>query len=334
MLKIFNSLMILSVFIVFSCGTPNDPVSLFGDDGGYKIVSKVATIGHAQDVIVDDTLAYIAQGEGGLLIVNISNAQKPVIISSVMGEDLKGYAYKIAKKDSAVYLAAGNFGLSVVDVSDPLLPFVSEVNMPLKPAKDFHVFGKFLLTSVSELGVVTSLVSVSTHPDIRGGMSTPGFAHGLCASSDSLYILVSCGEMGLAVYDATVIGQGYATLPMLGWIDTPGYAEDVVTNPVEPYAYIACGTGGLTIVNFSDSENPKIESNFNTGGYAKEILYRDGKVFITTELRGLQVLDVTNVKAPARLGTIPTEYALGISLDDRYIYVADEVEGLITIAHP
>ncbi len=32
------------------------------------------------------------------------------------------------------------------------------------------------------------------------------------------------------------------------------------------------------------------------------------------------------------IGTVKTEYAKGLDMDDNYIYVADEVEGLITIS--
>jgi hypothetical protein len=333
MLKVYYSLLIFILIYLLSCGTPNDPATVV-NDGGYRVVGKIATMGHAQDVVVDDTLAFVAQGEGGLLIINISNPVKPAIISSVLGEDLKGYTYKVAKKDSAIYLAAGNFGLSVVDISDPLLPVASEVNLPVKPAKDFHVFGEFLLTGISELGVKISWVRVSTHPDVRGGMGTPGFASGLCSSADSNYIVVACGEMGIALFDVSELITGHGTYPMVGWIDTPGDAEDVVAHPTDPYAFVACGTGGFTIVNFADTANLKIESTVVTGGYAKELLYKDGKVFVATELRGVQIFDVTNVSAPVQLGTVATQYALGLGIDDKYIYVADEVEGLIIIAIP
>ena len=59
MLKIFYSISIISV-IIFSCGSPNEPEDLTVSDGGYKIVSKFATSGYAQDVIAVDSFLYIA----------------------------------------------------------------------------------------------------------------------------------------------------------------------------------------------------------------------------------------------------------------------------------
>ncbi len=44
MLKFFSTLLLVSLF-VFNCGTPIDPESIDGDDGGYKIVSRFTTSG-------------------------------------------------------------------------------------------------------------------------------------------------------------------------------------------------------------------------------------------------------------------------------------------------
>ena len=58
------------------------------------------------------------------------------------------------------------------------------------------------------------------------------------------------------------------------------------------------------------------------------------KIFITTELRGLQIIDVSDPVNPFRIGTVQTQYAKGVTADDKYIYVADEEEGLIIISIP
>ncbi|MHA2278701.1 MAG: LVIVD repeat-containing protein [Candidatus Kariarchaeaceae archaeon] len=332
MLKFFYTLLLVSLLLL-SCGTPIDPESIDGNDGGYKIVSKFSTAGYAQDVLVDGTIAYVIQGEGGLMIINISNPLGPEAISTV-NEGMKGYAYKVARKDSVLYIASGGFGVSTVNVVDAENPQVTVTNLALKPARNFHVMGEFLFTAIGELGIQIAEISYATQPDIRGGTDTPGYAQGVCASADSNYLLVACGEMGFGVFDISELENGFGNYPMIGWVDTPGYAEDVVSHPDFPYAYIASGTGGMIITDFSDSTNVKIVGSYSTGGYAKEILYREGKVYVTTELRGLQIINVSNVTSPVLIGTVKTEYAKGLDIDNNYIYVADEDEGLITISIP
>jgi len=332
MLKLFSTLLFVSLFLL-NCGTPVDPESIDGDDGGYKIVSRFTTTGYSQDVVVHNALAYVAHGEGGLMIINISDPNKPVAITNV-NEGMKGYANKVARKDSVLYIASGGFGVSVVNAADPEDPQITATNLALKPAKNFLVMGNFLFTSVAEYGVQISEISYATQPDIRGGTNTPGFAQGICTSADSNYLLVACGEMGLAVFDISEIQSGWGNYPLVGWVDIPEYTEDVVVHPILSYAYVASGTEGLTIVDFSDPEDLKIMSRYKTGGYAKEILFKDDKVYMTTEARGLKIFNVTNVSSPLLIGTVQTEYAKGVDIDDNYVYVADEVEGLITISIP
>lgn len=332
MLKFFCTLLLVSLLLL-SCGTPLDPESIDGNDGGYKIVSRFTTTGYSQDVVVDNTIAYVAHGEGGLMIINISDPNKPVTITNV-NEGMKGYANKVARKDSVLYIASGGFGVSVVNAADPENPQITATNLALKPAKNFLVMGNFLFTSVAEYGVQISEISYATQPDIRGGTNTPGFAQGISVSADSNYLLVACGEMGLAVFDISELQSGWGNYPMLGGVDIPEYTEDVVSHPTLPYAYIACGTAGLTIADFSDPADVKIVGRYDTGGYAKEIMYKDGKVYMTTGSRGLKIFDVMSVSAPVLIGTVKTEHAKGLDMDGNYIYVADEVEGLITISIP
>jgi hypothetical protein len=331
----FSCTLILVSLLLLNCGTPVDPESIDGDDGGYKIVSKFSTPGHTQDVLIDNTFAYVAHGEGGVMIINVANPNKPNAISSVNNDDIKGYAYKIARNDSVLYIAAGGFGITVINVADPQNPNVPITNINPKPAKNVHVMGNFLFVAASEQGVrLAEIGSNANYPDPRGDAATPGFAQSICSSPDSNYLLVACGEMGLATIDISELVTGYGTYLMAGWIDLPEYSEDVVIHPTLPYAYVACGTAGLTIVDYSDPENMKILGRYDSDGYAKEILYKEGRVYMTTEARGLKIFDVTNVTSPVLIGTVKTQYAKGLDMDDNYIYVADEVEGLITIKIP
>lgn len=332
MLKTYLLFAVVSI-IFFSCGSPNEPEDLSPNDGGYKIISKLSTSGFAQDVIIKDTLLYIAQGEGGLVIINITHPDKPEIISETTS-GLRGYSYKIAIKDSVVYIAAGNFGVSVVDVSDPYNPVVTVNNLPMKPARNLFVMGDYLFTAVSEQGFNISEISYPTQPDVRTTTSTPGYAQSITSTSDNNYLLTACGEMGFVMMDISDFQMGFGIYPVVGWKDTPGYAVDILNHPAQPVAFLACGTAGIFTINYADTNNIQVLSNYQTGGYAKELFYMDNKLFVTTETRGIQIFDVTNLNDPVKIGTIKSEYALGIYGDENYIYIADEVEGLIIISKP
>ena len=333
MKKFLYSLLIASITLLLSCGTPNDPESIIGGDGGYKIVSKYATSGFAQDILSRDSLVYISQGQGGLIILNVANAKEPKFISEVT-YGLRGYSYKLAKKDSVIYLATGVFGVSIVNVADPVQPLITPEIRAIAPAKNFHIMGDYLFTAVSEEGVNITKVSDPTYPDFRQTFFVPGFAQAVCTSADSNFLFIASGEVGFTIFDISDFQDGYNIYPLVGWLDTPGFAEDVTIHPDLPVAFLACGTGGLVIVDYTDTANVKIIGSYASGGYAKEVVYSENKVYLTTELRGLQIFDVTNLSAPVRIGTVETEYAMAVALDDKYVYVADEVEGLIIISMP
>ena len=331
MQKYYWITLFLSIIILMSCGTPNDPESIIGGDGGYKIVSKYATSGYAQDIVIKDTVAYICQGQAGLLIVSISNPNQPRFLSELT-YGLRGYGYKIARKDSIIYLAAGTFGVNIVNAKDPFNPLIIPENRAISPAKNFHIMGDFLFTAVSEEGVNISKIDDPVHPNIRQTFFIPGFGQAVCTSADSNYLFIASGEVGISIFDISDFQDGYNVYPLVGTLDTPGFAEDVIIHPNLPIAFVACGTGGLVIADYSNTSNVKIVSIYSTGGYAKEVFYQNNKVYVTTELRGLQIIDVSNVNSPSRIGTVETAFALGVTADDKYIYVADENEGLIIIS--
>lgn len=323
---------IVSIGLLYGCGKPNDPESLIIDDGGYKVLTSFSTSGYAQDVIKKDTLLYIVQGEGGLMIVDVSDPAYPKIVS-ITSDDVRGYSTRIIMKDSVVYLAAGGFGLNVIDVSDPWFPEVTATNVGIKPATSFALFGDYLFTAISEKGVGIAEITYPTQPDVRGEFPISGYANGL-VPHDTTMLLVACGEMGMSIYDISNFQQGYGIYPHVGWCDTPGYAEAITIIENDSIAFLACGTAGLQIIDYSDTSNIFIQGSYDGTGYAKDLEYRNNRIFLTTELSGLQIINVTDIAHPSLVGVVDTEYALGIEVDDKYIYLADDTGGLIIISIP
>lgn len=328
-------LLLVAVSFIVGCGKPTTPGYVLPDDisGGYKVVTEVPTLGYAQDVLKKENLLYVAVGEGGLMLLDVADPTNPLAVSNV-NEGVRGYSAKVANKDSAVYLAAGSFGVSVVDVADPENPFATASNLPMKPAKAFHIIGDYLFTAVSEQGIKITDISYPTQPDPRGSISTPGYAHGMASTIDTAYLLVACGEVGLSMVDISDFQNGYGDYREVGLVHTPGYAEAVVLNDEESIAFMACGTSGLQIVDYSDTLNLHIVGSFDGPGYAKDLIYKDGLVYMTARTGGLQVIDVSNVSSPKIVGLVETEYSLGLDMDEDYLYVADEELGVLVISIP
>ncbi len=74
------------------------------------------TPGHALDVAVAGSYAYIADGYSGLQVIDISNPAVPAIVGSV---DTPDSAVGAAVAGAYAYVADGYSGLQVIDISNP-----------------------------------------------------------------------------------------------------------------------------------------------------------------------------------------------------------------------
>ncbi len=318
------------LLLMVSCGTPNSPEDY---TGGYKIVHKMTTPGAANDIIIDGDYAYMAQGEGGLLIVDLSQPDRPVV-KTMLNEGVRGYSTKITKKGNTVYLTAGSFGVSVVNVSDVDSPVTTVSNLAIKPSKNVRIMGDYLLAAIGERGFKLAYLGNPDVPDIRGETNTDGYARDAIANDALTRVMVATGEVGFALYDITNFDDGYGIYDIKGSCDLPGISEFIALDETNSTAYIACGSAGLAIVDYTDEAQPQVVSVFDTGGYAKEVIYNAGKAYVTTGQGGLHIIDVHDPFNPKEIGIIDTEKALGLTMKGDYIYIADAVEGLIVVAKP
>lgn len=321
-----------AILLIASCGKPKEPESFY-NSGGYSIIKHFQTPAYAQDVALHDTLCYIAQGEGGLLVVNVKNPENPQIVS-VTTQNVRGYSRRIARKDNFVYLSAGTFGYTVVDVSNPYAPSVTASNLNMKPAKDALIDNDYMFCAVSEQGVYLAELSNPGYPDIRGNIFTNGYANGIAVNSDRTLMFVACGEMGLSIYDISNFEDGYGSYPRVAWIDFPGYADNVVLNEQKKVALVASGSAGMYIIDYADINNVQIVGVYNSGGNAFDLICKGNLVYLSAQRGGFHIIDISDVRNPVAKGRLYTKQAMGLDMNDRYIYVADPNDGLLIISIP
>lgn len=325
-------MILIAVILTAGCGKPNDPESFY-TSGGYTIINDFKTPANAQDVTLMDTLCFIAQGEGGLLVVNVKDPLDPKIVS-VTTENVRGYSRRIARKDQFVYLSAGTFGYTVADISDPYHPAVTASNLNMKPAKDALIDGNYMYCSISEQGVNIAELSVPGFPDIRGNIITNGYANGVAVNSDKTLMFVACGEMGISIYDISVFDDGYGAYPLLAWHDTPGYAEAVILNEDKEVALVAAGSAGMLIIDYSDLNHVKTKATYNSGGSAYDMICKGNTVYLSSQRGGFHIVDITDVSNPVAKGRLFMNQSMGFDMNEKYIYVADTNDGLIIISIP
>jgi hypothetical protein len=325
-----------------SCIGPNAPENVPKElSGGYTVMAKLQTTGYARDVVVADSFAYIAQGQCGLAIVNVGDPQNPRLVSELIN-DISGSSGKVAylKNSSGVeivYLAYGSSGLASLEVTDKLHPTVlTQPNSQFQATMSMFIFKNFIFCSDSTSGVGIGDITDPKYPGVTGGIPTPGYSRGACVSSDSMYLLCAVGEVGMVMENISgLLDGGPPPDTLSGRLSLPGLAEDIAIKPGTKYACIACGPAGLQIVDYADTSNIEIVGSFATGGYAKEVCVAGDKAYLATETSGVQIIDISDVASPKRLGIVKTKHsALGITKSNGYVFAVDQYDGLIVIKIP
>ena len=121
-------LAVLTVTLAYACsfGSAHADCIEYGDY--LHVESVVNTPGSALGVAVEGSYAYVADGDSGFQVIDLSNPASPQIVGSV---DTPGYTYDVAASGTYAYVADGYSGLQVVDVTNPASPtIVGNVGTP------------------------------------------------------------------------------------------------------------------------------------------------------------------------------------------------------------
>ena len=99
---------------------------------------------------VQNNIVYIANGRSGLLIVDVTNPEKPAILSTVA---ISGTAKEVKVVNGKAFIASHQHGIVVVNIEDPKKPVV--LNNILIPGvmKGLQVVGNFIYVPQRGMGV-------------------------------------------------------------------------------------------------------------------------------------------------------------------------------------
>jgi hypothetical protein len=325
---IIYNLFILVVFS-FSCGKRKDPESLY-TDGGYKITSTFKIPGYAKDVLVDGKYCYIAQGEGGVAIVNVSNPTNPILVAS-LNQELRGNSTKVAKDSNIVYLTAGSFGFSSVDVSNPDTPSVVTTNINMKASKNATIRNKFLFAAVSERGVNIAKLDELGSPDIRGTTKTQGYAQAVAVTTDFQKMFVACGEMGVEAFDISDFKDGYGPYPSLSSVSATGYSSSIALNEKDKLVLVGCESYGLKVYDYSIAGALKLVGTFETDNKLVEIKFDYPYAYLCLGKGGFQVVNLSTPNSMSSVARMKISNAIGVDFDQQYIYIATNEGGIVIL---
>jgi uncharacterized protein YjdB len=209
--------------------------------------------GFANGVDVNGDYAYVAAGNAGLHVVDVSDLEAPVLQGTV---NTPGNANDVRVEDDLAYIADGANGLQIVDVSNPAAPVLLGERDTPGTATDLVVRGNLVYVADGSAGLRVIDASNPAAPVIVGFLETPGNARGI-DEVDGL-VVVADGTGGVHVINVA----NPASPVLLGSTHTrPNSASRAADVAVRGrMAYVADGSdsalGGLRVIDFRNPANP------------------------------------------------------------------------------
>ena len=325
-----------------------------------------------QGLTASANAVYVADGESGLKIIDVTNPASPQLRGSL---DTPGWAQNVALSGSTAYIADRTGGLRIVDVSNPLAP----VELAAMTAaalgggvEGIAVSGNTAYVGAGAGGLVVVNVTSPAAPAILGRYQATDFIAQDVDVLDSTAYVADGGKNVVAVKitdpaspqlvnslaldgdgvpDGLRVAGSYLFLAMgekgvdvfeidlttgeLSFqvtLETPAVAHDVASNGVN--AIVADGRAGLQIVNIA---SPAEVGAYRTLGAAHGIVTSGSYAYVAAAEGGLSVMNVSDPANPAQAGRVDTPgYAEAVAVEGTHAYVADGDSGLavLDVANP
>lgn len=236
------------------------------------------------DVVGDH--AYLANGEAGLVILDISDRTDP---QQVGQSDTDGLALDVFVVGDHAYVVDGENGLVIIDVSNPVLPQqvghydTNDVARRIEVRDDLAYVGD----RFEDLQIID--VSNPMNPTFVGNWtSDDGHVNGVALSGDYAYL--STGSAGLRIIDISDPSNPVE----VGDYPTEGWAM-LGVNVIGHHALLGDNLNGIVIVNVSDPSDPTMEFHYDTPDASSVIEVLGNYAFVADRYNGLVIGEVTGL---------------------------------------
>jgi len=284
-------------------------------------VAHAPTNGYPHDVVVQGNRAYVADGQAGLTVFDITDPEAPVFLGSIT--DSLNEAWGVAVADSYVFLAYGNKELMVVDARRPdSLVAVGFLEYP-QPAYGLDVAIQDSLVDIAASAqFIVVNVADPVHPNLIFQYYYPHNCRGVALAGRHGYVV--CEQLGLASWQLD-------TFPPLqiGSLNTSGNARGIAVQ--DSYAYVADGRNGLVVIDVSNPARPALVATVQLSGYANAVAVRDTLAFLGCGTGGIAVVGIADPSNPRLITQLKTPYAMGLYPIGRFLFACDRDMGLVVV---
>jgi hypothetical protein len=251
-----------------------------------EMLSSLYDGGSAMEIAVGEDIVYIADGQDGIEIINVTDLENPVEIYQY---PVNTFSSDVELVGDLLYAANWDYGLEIFNVSNPYSPvkiaqYVTSINCDHVDVQDDIACvtdHRNDYTSIKMLNVSnpSSIQLLNTHAPASTDYWDP------MIYGDFIYVgNHALGGGGLHIFNMTDPTSIYEVAEF----DKGGSIFTVNFN--DSFAFVADYDKGVIVLEISDPANPIEMGSFRDGGHAKEVVVKDNLLFVADREDGLEIL--------------------------------------------
>jgi len=282
-----------------------------------RVMYSLSLPGEGRGVTVAGDLLYVASGDSGLYVFDLSYPAAPPIAGTC---SLWG-AGSVAAAGDYAYVIGRPAHLHVVDVSNPAAPAVAgSCELPSSP-RGFAVFGTHAYVATQYAGLQVVDVSDPAAPFVAGSCSLPADALDVAVVGNLAYVANTVS--GLQVIDVSNPAAPF----VIGSCSVPDGAYHVAV--AGAHAYVSAHSAGLQVIDVSNPVAPFVAGSVSlpggVGSNGAGDLAAAGDFVYVTESKddggSLWVVDVASPAAPFLAGSCRVPGASSVAVAGDYVYL-------------
>ena len=284
----------------------------------------------------DKTKSYVAGGDDGLIILDISDITKPIVLGTYK---TTSYVQKVvlSKNENIAYILNQEEGFLTLDISDKSNPKLLGSYSTYTNSEDITLSNDETKAFISEdrrNGILILDISDKTNLSYIGRISTSSRAKSIVLSNDEQQAYISNYLDGLVVVDISDIRD---TKSLGTYYSSNSSIYQVVLNKSNTRAYVHDGNNGLIILDISNPSSLRevsrasIANGFEDGRIA--LSSDESKIYFSNGSSEFQILDISNENNITTLETFNTDgsvHDIFFSADAKIAYIGNSI-GLVII---
>jgi len=298
-------------------------------------LGRFASSAESAGILPVDELVFLADGSGGLKVLDVSYPEDPVLVTTIPRSGLASAPVSLAGWGKYLF-SAGAGGLSVLDAGEPRVPVVTGT-LSLTgtgTGRSLAISGNYLFLADGQAGVRTIRITNPVLPQALSAYTT-GVGGDLAEDVNVFgnFLFVAFSPSGLVVLDISNPEANplpkLASLSLAGALSlgrdgnllllgtTAGELKLInVSHPASPQlwsslkvctqgissigirgvlAYLACGSDGLALVNVTNPEILRLVISYTGFGNLNRILSDGSRLFASNGGGGLRVIGAADL---------------------------------------